>query len=231
MSQGGIVLGGLFAAGNDALGEPHAHVEGPVAEIPEFVGQLRVEKHDQTLDIEVGVLAGMDVAHEVVSQRIASERIGQLDGIDDVAEGFRHFFPASVPPAVDQDVGHPVIGETERMQHRKPIDAMRGNKDVLADDVHGSPGPDGLEIRKGRIRRVTDERDVVDQCVEPDISDEIRVKRQFDAPSEAGFRAGDTEIRSGGFFQSVDQLGFAESRQDGVVGGFQEIPQPWRVFR
>ena len=58
---------------------------------------------------------------------------------------------------MDEQRGHFLIGEAERLQHDGPIDAVRGDEDVLADDVERWPEviePRRSEGAKGRGRLI-----------------------------------------------------------------------------
>lgn len=61
-------------------------------------------------------------------------------------------------------------------EHGRPVDGMR-LEDVLGDHVLGR-GPVAREV--GSVR-VADAGEVVDERVEPDIGDELVIKRQRDA--------------------------------------------------
>jgi hypothetical protein len=103
--------------------------------------------------------------------------------------------------------------ETHGMQHAEPVDAVGGDQDVLADDVHralvGGPEP---EIRQSGIGRgvVSGEGDVVDERVEPDIGDEVGVEGDLDAPAQALFRAGNAQVGAGIALQALSSSDFAE---------------------
>jgi hypothetical protein len=106
------------------------------------------------------------------------------------------------------------------MQHAEPVDAVGGDEDVLADDVHRAlvGGPESAKSGKSGIGRgaVSGEGHIVDERVEPDVGDEVGIEGNFDAPAQAFLRAGDAEVGAGIALQRVEQLGFAERGEDGV---------------
>ena len=69
--------------------------------LPSSLASSVLKSMIEALDIEVRVLAGDDVAHEIIAQRLDAELVGKFAGIDDVAERLAHFLAADVPPAVD----------------------------------------------------------------------------------------------------------------------------------
>ena len=71
------------------------------------------------------------------------------------------------------------------MEHGKPVDAVGGDEYVFSNDVDGTVCPDGIEFREGVVRGESDEGDVVDQSIEPDIGDEILIEWKLDSPGEA----------------------------------------------
>ena len=121
----------------DAAGETLAHVQRPVAKIAEFIGQLGVIEHHQAVHVIVRILAGDDVAHQVVADCLHAEFLSQLVGVHDVTGRFGHLRSAeAVPEAVDQQPRHPGVREADGMQHAQPVNAVRWDQDVLADDMH-----------------------------------------------------------------------------------------------
>ena len=93
-------------------------------------------------------------------------------------------------------------------------------------------GPEAVEIREVGVVRgvVAGEGDVVDQRVEPDVGDEVRIEGDLDAPAQAFLRAGDAEVGAGVSLERVEQLGFAERGEDGVGRGFEVVLEPLGVF-
>ena len=110
---------------------------------------------------------------------------------------------------------------------------MWRGEDVFADDMHG--GPAGFEEREvspgGGV--VACEADVVRQSVEPDIGDEVGVEGKFDAPGEAGLRAGNAQV-AGEFFHRVAEFGDAKVWDDERIssgGAFvDQVEQPLAVL-
>ena len=54
---------------------------------------------------------------------------------DDLA----HLGAAEIPPTVDKQFRHLLVRKTESVQHDQPVNAVRGNEDVFADDVQRRP--------------------------------------------------------------------------------------------
>ena len=69
--------------------------------------------------------------------------------VDDVTGGLGHFFAADIPPAVDQQAGHLGVAKAHGVEHTEPVNAVGGDQDIFADDVHRAAvsGPEGGEIR------------------------------------------------------------------------------------
>lgn len=183
----GDVFGVIGVGGTDGgVAEALGHVDGPVEEVAEVVCELGVEDHDEAFDVEVAVLAGADVAAEVVAEGFGSELVGEFVGVDDVAEGFRHFIAADVPESVDEDGGHVARFEAHGVKHAGPVDGVGGDEDVFADDLEVG-GPQAVELGEfGAFGfPVSGEGDVVDEGIEPDVGDEVGVEGKGDAPGEA----------------------------------------------
>ena len=75
------------------------------------------------------------------------------------------------------------------MQHRGPEHAVRLD-DVLSDQVDARLPA----LLPARLVRIAATGQVVDQRIEPDITDVVGIERKFDAPGEALLRPGDAEI-------------------------------------
>ena len=65
---------------------------------------------------------------------------------------------------MDEELRHLLVGEAEGVEHDRPVDAVRGDEDVFADDVQRGPFfAEGGGLR-GEILRcgiVADEADVI----------------------------------------------------------------------
>ena len=59
-------------------------------------------------------------------------------GIDDVACALAHLCAAEIPPAVHEQLRHLIVGKSDRVQHDQPVNAVRRNENVLADNLQRS---------------------------------------------------------------------------------------------
>ena len=48
---------------------------------------------------------------------------------------FAHFRAADIPPAVHEQLRHLIVGKSDRVQHDQPVNAVRWNENVFADDL------------------------------------------------------------------------------------------------
>ena len=164
------------------------HVDGAVQEVSQAAGEFLVVGHLKPFLAEVGVIAGGHVAHEVIAQPFWREDVGGVVWIHHVSEAFAHLLAFDVPPAVHDELRHLLIAEAERMKHDRPVDGVRGNEDVFADDM-GVGWPQRLEVWHVGIarfiRKIAGETDVVHQRIKPDIVHEALIKRQRDSPTHA----------------------------------------------
>ena len=146
-------LGFLVLVVGDPQWSPFGEGEGAVEQVSEIVGELGVEEHDDAGQVEGAVFPAVDVADEVVAEGVDAEFLGDFRRVDDVSEGLGHLlFLASlafdVPPTVDEEGGHLLIGEAHGVEHAGPVDGVCGDEDVFADDV-GVGGPERVEVGEG----------------------------------------------------------------------------------
>ena len=73
---------------------------------------------------------------------------------------------------------------------------------------------------------VTGEADIIAKRVEPDIGDEVFVKRQLDPPIQSRFRARDAEIAAQSL-NRVAQFGLTKVRNDRVFAIFEIVAEPF----
>ena len=209
------------------------HVEGSIQQVAEAVGEFGVVALFQPFVRKIRVAAGRDVAQEVVARGGAAVAVHEFGGIDNVAEALAHFGAGDVPPAVNEECGHFLVSEAERVEHDEPVNAVRRSKDVFSDDMHG--GPAGFEERQVRAGGgiVAGEADVVREGVEPNIGHKVAVEGKLDAPSQARFWTGNAKV-SGEFFHRVAEFGHAKVRDDeGISGGgafVDQVEQPLAVL-
>ena len=76
---------------------------------------------------KVSIFPRRDISHQIITQRISTVFIDEHEGINDVPLAFAHLRAAKVPPAVNQQLRHLLIGKTDRVQHDEPVDAVRGD--------------------------------------------------------------------------------------------------------
>ena len=135
---------------------------------------------------------------------------------------------------MDEQAWQLVVREAAGMQHDRPVDTVRGDEYVLADDVHNP----GTLPRFGKIRQAagsgrgiaeTGEADVVRQGIEPDISHKIPIKRQLNPPRQAAFRPRDAQVHALAFHR-FDELGQPVCGEDEFRVRLQVTTQPGQVF-
>ena len=54
-------------------------------------------------------------------------------------DALAHLGAAEIPPTVDEQLRHLIVRKTDRVQHDQPVDAVRGNENVFADDLERRP--------------------------------------------------------------------------------------------
>ena len=121
------------------------HIQGAVEEVAEAVGEIGVVALNQPFVAEVGIASGGDVAQEVVSESCTTILLRESGGVHDIAEALAHLRAGDIPPSMNEEGGDLFVGESQRMEHDRPVDAVWGNEDVFSDHVNGWPL--GLEIR------------------------------------------------------------------------------------
>ena len=117
-------------------------------------------------------------------------------------------------------------GQTHAHEKRGPVDRVETH-DLLADDVDA--GPEFLQIVVFLVA-VAQGGDIVEQGVQPDVDDVLRVEVDRDAPGEAG--AAHTEVLQAAFAvdEAVDHLIDAGSRLE-KIGLGQKLAHLRRVLR
>src|SRR6266446_6053805 len=102
-------------------------------------GKICVVPFNETCLGEIGILAGGDIAHQIIPKRVGAVFLNQYKWINNVAGAFAHLRPAKIPPAVNEQLRHLIVGKSDRMQHDEPVDAVRWNEYVFADDLERRP--------------------------------------------------------------------------------------------
>ena len=78
-------------------------------------------------------------AYQIIAQRFGAVFIGEHKGIDDVPCALTHLCAPEIPPAVDEQLRHLIVGKSDRVQHDQPVNAVRRNENVLADNLQRRP--------------------------------------------------------------------------------------------
>src|ERR1019366_9240648 len=83
--------------------------------------------------VVVAVLPERHLAQEEIAHLVDAVEVGEIEGIDDVADRLRHFFTAAEQETVGVDAL--LHGNARRHQEGRPVHRVKAD-DVLADDVH-----------------------------------------------------------------------------------------------
>ena len=133
---------------------------------------------------------------------------------------------------MDEDPGDLVIGNAAGVEHDGPVDAVGRDEDILADDV-GVAGPEVLPFRETRGFRGTvaeaREAGVIREGIEPDKRHVIVIEGKWNAPGEAGFRAGDAEVDAFAIAEGIDELRLAVRGKHHVRVRLEVLAQPCGV--
>ena len=107
------------------------HAQGPGSQVPQPIGEVRIEAVDEALIGEAAVVAHLHVPHEVEAQGVVAE-VQQGVRTDHVALALGHLVVAHEPPAVGQDGG----GEEHAGGHEegRPVDRMKA-ENILANQL------------------------------------------------------------------------------------------------
>ena len=156
-----------------------------LARLPSSLASSRLVALAERLRRHAAVLPEGDLAEAVVAQRVGAEAVHDLERVEHVAQRLAHLvlFAGGVlhqQVAVDVDLAREL--DAGRHQHRGPEDRVE-LQDVLADDVERRPEL----VRQVLVRvRERERRVVVQERVEPDVEDVVRVPRDLDAPGQLG---------------------------------------------
>ena len=162
------------------------HRQRALREVAEIVGEIGIDARDNGLVVVVAVLPERHLAQEEIAHLIDTVLIGQVEGIDDVADRLRHLLAPAEQEAVRID---PFLhGNARRHQKCRPIHRVEAD-DVLADDVYVR-----RPVAPVRIALVgkADAGDVIGQRIDPDIHHVLGVIGHLDAPVER--RARDRQV-------------------------------------
>ena len=165
---------GNFRGGEHPSGKTGRHVERAVDEIPQIICELAIIAHDKLFAGEVAILTDVHLAHQEVAKGVRAEFRDQIQRVERIARAFRHFGAALHPPTMRNNSARQ--RQLRRMQHNGPVNCMRRNENIFADDM---PGCWPL------ARMISDRRIVIKQRIKPHISDIIGIKRERDTPLES----------------------------------------------
>ena len=84
-------------------------------------------------------MAGGDVAHQIVAQRVCAVFTDEDKWVDNIAGALAHLRAAQIPPAVNEQLRHLVVRESDRVQHDEPVNAVRRNENVFTDNLQCRP--------------------------------------------------------------------------------------------
>ena len=224
LEQRGILGAFVLLNGQVAAKVLVGHGGGAAQQVAEVVGQIHVDAVDEQLIGEVAVRTEREVTQQEVAQRVGAVALGQQVRVHDVALGLGHLAAVQQQPAVAVDVlGQ---GHIHAHEHRGPDDGVEAD-DLLADEMHIGR-PEGLVVAVGVfVVHEAERRRVVEQRVDPDVDNVLRVKVNGDAPLEA--RAGDAEILKARVNEVVDHLVDAGARQQ-EVGVDEQVAHAVRVL-
>ena len=119
------------------------HRQRALREIAEIVGEIGIDARHNGFVIIIAVLPERHLAQEEIPHLIDAVLVGEVEGIDNVADRFRHLLAAVEQEAVRIDAF--LHGNAGRHQECRPIHRVEAD-DVLADDVHVSR-PDSASSR------------------------------------------------------------------------------------
>ena len=133
---------------------------------------------------------------------------------------------------MDEVFRHLLVRKTERVEHDRPVNAVRGAQDVFADNVQRGPflrNSVGLLSEISFRRVIPDEADVIHQGVEPDEVDEPRSNGSWMPQLKRDF--GREMHRSPlSFSTALMQFDLTEIGRDTIGMGREETEQPFSVF-
>ena len=81
--------------------------------------------------------------------------------------------------------------QIQRHQHGGPVDGM-GGENVFPNEMNISRPK--VMANRFLTRQIFQRRNVIDQRVEPDVGDVVRIEGEFDAPGKSGFWSGDRQV-------------------------------------
>lgn len=143
-------------------------------------GEVVVGAGDQPGDGEIGVAHPGHLAQQPPAHRVRAVPVGQGDRVHRRPGRLADLGPVDGEVVVDEDVG----GQRQpgRQQHRRPVDGVEPQH-TLADEVHPAVAARPPATVGVPVAAVVQARDVVAQCVPPDVDHLAGVARHRDAPA------------------------------------------------
>ena len=77
--------------------------------------------------------------HQVITHRFGAVFFNEHERINNIASALAHLCAAEIPPAVDEQLRHLIVRKSDRVQHDQPVNAVRWNENVFADDLQRRP--------------------------------------------------------------------------------------------
>ena len=189
------------------------HGDGAAHQVAQLVGELAVVAALEALERDDPVLAERDLAEQVVAQGVDAVGLHHRERVEHVAARLAHLLAAHEQEAVDElALGQLVAGAHE---HRRPDDGVE-LEDVLGHQVHRRRPVAGEVLAGAGVRQ---RREVVDERVDPDVDDLLRVPRHGDAPLER--RAADGDVLQA-LLDEGERLVVARLRPDPLGVGAEE---------
>ena len=154
----------------------------PAVEVAEVVRQVGVVHLREPTETELAVAGERTLAQEVIAERLGAELRDDVHRLDDVAERLADLLGRAGLLVLDVDEAvaeyMPRRLDVSREAHRRPQRTVEA-RDVLADEVNVGRPPFAETLL---VAAVADGGDVIQQCIEPDVDGELRIKRDRNAP-------------------------------------------------
>ena len=190
-------------------------------QVSELVRELALVSLVHVGDRGVPVLAERDGPRAPEADRVGAVEIDQLERVDDVPERLRDLAVVEQQEPVHEQLLRHLVARRE--QERRPDHAVEA-KDVLAEHVpHGGPELRAQILARPRIGQGAQ---VVDERVDPDIDDVLRVPGHRNAPGLA--RAADADVLEA-LLDEAPRLVRPEARQHELRPLRVELEQPLLV--
>ena len=111
------------------------HVERSVKQVADIIREITLITSGKSFFRKICVFTDCNITHQIIPHCFRTVLLDERVGIDDVAQTFAHLRARDIPPSVHQQCRHLIVGKSEGVQHDRPVNAVRGNHDILSDDV------------------------------------------------------------------------------------------------